>query len=139
MLRRVSLLLIMCVMCVTAVSVSACTTSHDYSSELTCEQFADNSQHSDSFAFEVGDKLRLELCLDQAVGYQWDYGFSTQNVVKVEDHDFREPQQGSAAGVDLWTFEAVGKGTTEIQMEYCQGAQGGAQAEWTYTITVTVE
>jgi len=136
MLRRVFLLLIMCV---AALSVSACTTSHDYKSELTCEQFADNSQQTDSFALEVGDKLRLELCSDQAAGYQWDYAFTTQNVVKEEDHDFREPQQGSAAGIDLWTFEAVGKGTTQIQMEYSQPSQGGSQAEWTYTITVTVE
>jgi len=136
MLRRIFLLLIMCV---TALSVSACTTSHDYKSELTCEHFAANSHRSDSFTLEVGDKLRLELCSDQAAGYGWDYEFTTQNVVKEEDRDYREPQQGSAAGVELWTFEGVGKGTTEIQMGYRQASQGGSQAEWTYTITVTVQ
>ena len=136
MLKRIFLIFIMCVI---ALSMSACTTSHDYKSELNCEQFAQNSHQTGNFALEIGDKLRLELCSDQAAGYQWDYEFTTQNVVNEEDHDFREPQEGSAAGVDLWTFEAVGKGTTEIQMEYGQPSQGGSQAEWTYTITVTVE
>ena len=134
MLKRIFLLLIMCVI---ALSMSSCTTSHDYKSELNCEHFAGNSHQTGNFALEVGDKLRLELCLDQAAGYQWDYEFNTQNVVNEEDHDFREPQAGSAAGVDLWTFEAVGKGTTEILMEYSQPGDGGAV--WTYTITVTVE
>ena len=138
MLPRIFLVLILCV---TALSVSACVTSHDYEAELTCEQFADNSHQSGAFALEVGDKLRLELCSDQAAGYQWDYEFTTQNVVNEEDHDFEEPQGGAAgaAGVELWTFEAVGEGTTEIQMEYSQASGDGTEAEWTYTITVTVE
>lgn len=135
MLRRMFLLLIVCV---TALSVSACVTSHDYESKLSCEQFAQNSHQSSSFALEVGDKLRLELCSDQAAGCQWDYEFTTQNVVSEEDHDFQEPQQG-AAGTELWTFEAVGKGTTEIQMEYSRPSGGGSGAEWTHTITVTVQ
>ncbi|MDY6916892.1 MAG: protease inhibitor I42 family protein [Chloroflexota bacterium] len=135
---RVFLVLILCI---TALSVSACVTSHDYEAELTCEQFADNSHQSGDFVLEVGDKLRLELCSNQTTGYQWDYEFTTQNVVKEEDHDFQEPEEGvvGAAGVELWTFEAVGEGTTDIQMEYSQAWEGGSEAEWTYTVTVTVE
>jgi predicted secreted protein len=64
-----------------------------------------------------------------------------ENVVKEEDHDFNEPSGDvvGAAGIDVWTFEVVEKGTTEIRMEYSQPWEGGLKAEWTYTITVNVE
>ena len=139
MLKRIFLLFIMCV---TALSISSCcVTSHDYNFEVSCEQFAENSHHSGDFALEVGDKLRLEICSDQAAGFQWDYEFTTENVVKEEDHDFEEPKEGAVgtAGIELWTFEAAGKGTTEILMEYSQPGEGGTEAEWTCNVTVTVE
>ena len=138
MSRRI---LLLAIMVIAILALSACVTSHDYSFEVTCEQFADNSHHSEALTGEVGDKIRLEVCSDQAAAYQWEYEFTTENVVKEEDHDFEEPAQGTAgtAGTDLWTFEAVGEGTTEIQMEYSQAGGGGSEAEWTYTITVTVE
>ena len=65
---------------------------------------------------------------------------TSDNVVKEEDHDFEEPEEDmpGAAGVEVWTFEAVEKGVTEIQMEYSQPWEGGLKAEWTYTITITV-
>lgn len=136
MLKRIFLLFIMCV---TALSISSCVTSHDYNFEVSCEQFDENSHHSSDFALEVGDKLRLKLCSDQAAGFQWDYEFTTENVVNEEDHDFQEPAEGAVdtAGIELWTFEAVGEGSTEIQMEYSQPGEGGVV--WTCNITVTVE
>ena len=44
-----------------------------------------------------------------------------------------------AAGKEVWTFEAIKKGTTKVRMEYSQPWEGGLKAEWTYTLTVTVE
>ena len=58
----------------------------------------------------------------------------------LEHKMFEEPEGNmlGAAGVEIWTFEAVEKGTTEIQMEYSQPWEGGLKAEWTYTMTVIV-
>ena len=139
MLTRIFLVFIMFV---TTLSMSSCiVTSHDYNVELSCEQFAENSHYSSDFELEVGDKVRLELCSNPTTGFQWDYEITTENIVKEEDHDFEEPEEGviGAAGIELWTFEAVEKGTTEIHMEYSQPWEGGLKAEWTYTVTVTVE
>jgi predicted secreted protein len=139
MLRRVFLVFIMFV---TTLSMSSCiVTSHDYNVEFSCDEFTDNHHRSGEFDVEVGDKIRLELCSNATTGFQWDYEITTENIVKEEDHDFESPEEDvpGAAGVELWTFEAVGKGTTEIQMEYSQPWEGGMKAEWTYTITVTVE
>ena len=122
--------------------LSSCiVTSHDFNVEISCDEFSESNHHSDEFEVEVGDKIRLELCSNPTTGFEWDYEMTTENVVKEEDHDFEEPEESvvGAAGVELWTFEAFEKGTTEIQMEYCQPWEGGLKGEWTYTITVTVK
>ena len=139
MLLRVFLLF---VMFATTLSMSSCLiTSHDHNFEVSCEEFAENSHRSTDLVVEVSDKIRLELCSNHSAGFQWDYEITTENIVKEEDHDFEEPDEGveGAAGTELWTFEAVEKGTTEIQMEYSQPWEGGLKAEWTYNVTVTVE
>ena len=130
------------IMLITALSMSSCVvTSHDYNVEISCDEFRASNHRSGEFEVEVGDKIRVELCSNQTTGFQWDYEPTKENIVKEEDHDFEEPEKGlmGAAGVELWTFEAVEKGTTEIRMEYSQPWEGGSKAEWTYTITVTVK
>ena len=139
MLLRIFLLF---VMFATTLSMSSCiVTSHDHNFEVSCEQFAENNHRSSDLVVEVGDKIRLELCSNHTTGFQWDYEFTVDNIVKEEDYDFEEPDEGveGAAGTELWTFEAAEEGTTEIQMEYSQPWEGGSTAVWTYNVTVTVE
>lgn len=125
-----------------ALLLSSCiVTSHDYNVEISCDEFSENNHRSGEFEVEVGDKIRLELCSNLSTGLQWIYKTTIENVVQEEDHDF-EPPEGDvpgAAGVEFWTFEAVEKGTTEVQLEYSQLWEGGLKAEWTYTMMVTVE
>ncbi|MFC1984634.1 protease inhibitor I42 family protein [Chloroflexota bacterium] len=126
----------------TVLSMSSCiVTSHDYNVELSCEKFGENSHYSSEFEIEVGDKIRMKLCSNPTTGFKWTYEISAESVLKEEDYDFEEPEEDipGAAGIDVWTFEAVEKGTTEVRMEYSQSWEGGLKAEWTYTINVTVE
>jgi predicted secreted protein len=131
-----------CTLFTTALLLSSCiATSHDYNVELSCDEFSEKNHRSGEFEVEVGDKIRLELCSNPSTGLQWNYKTTMENVVREEDHDY-EPPEGDvpgAAGVEFWTFEAAEKGTTEVQMEYSQPGEGGLKAEWTYTMTVTVE
>jgi predicted secreted protein len=123
-------------------SLSSCiVTSHDFNVEISCDQFVDNSHRSGEFEVEVGDKIRVELCSNPSTGFEWTYETSVEGVIQKEDYDFEAPEEDmpGAAGKDVWTFEAVEKGTTEIRMEYSQPWEGGLKAEWTYTLTVTVE
>jgi predicted secreted protein len=122
--RKILLLLIMCVM---TLSISSCTvTSVEYHVELTCDQFAGNIKYiyTSDLAMEVGDKIILELCSNQTTGFKWNYEMSTDGILDE---------------MESWTFKAVQKGTTQIKMEYSQPWEGGTKAEWTYTLTVTVE
>jgi len=126
----------------TVLLLSSCiVTSHDFNVEISCDEFSESNHHSGEFEVEVGDKIRVELCSNPTTGFQWGYEMTIENVVKEEDHDFEEPKGDvpGAAGIEVWTFEAVEKGTTEVQMEYSQPWEGGLKAEWTYTITATVE
>ena len=109
--------------------------------EISCNQFTENPKNNfNDFKVEIGDKITVKLCSNATTGFQWEYIMTTENVLKEEDHDFEEPEGDmvGAAGVEVWTFEAVEKGTTEIQMEYSQPWEGGLKAEWTYVMTITV-
>ena len=129
----------------TILLLSSCiVTSHDFNVEISCDDFSGNNHRSGEFEVEVGDKIRVELCSNPTTGFQWDYMVETTGgnvVLKEEDHDFEEPKGDviGAAGTEFWTFEAVEKGTTEVQMEYSQPWEDGLKAEWTYTMTVTVK
>ena len=126
----------------TVLLLSSCiVTSHDFNVEISCDEFGESNHRSDDFEVEVGDKIRMKLCSDPATGFQWDYEMTVENVLKEEDHDFEEPEGDvpGAAGIEIWTFEAVETGTTEVQMEYSQPSEGGVKSKWTYNVTVTVE
>jgi predicted secreted protein len=126
----------------TLLLLSSCiVTSHDFNVEISCDEFSVNNHRSGEFEVEVGDKIRVKLCSNQTAGFQWDYEMTVENVLKEEDHDFEEPEGDvtGAAGIEIWTFEAVEAGTTEVQMEYSQPWEGGLKSEWTYNMTGTVE
>jgi len=94
------------------------------------------------FEAEIGDKITAKLCSNPTTGFQWKYEIIGNIVLKEEDHDFEEAEDEGltgAAGREVWTFEAIEKGTTEVRMEYSRPWEGGEQAEWTYTMIVTVE
>ena len=119
----------------------SCITSRDINVEITCDQFNANPHLINNFQAEVGDKIRVNLCSNPTTGFEWAYQMSNEGVLQEEDHDFEESDGDAlgAAGIELWTFEAIEKGTTEVSMEYSQPWEGGLKAEWTYTITITVE
>jgi predicted secreted protein len=126
----------------TALLLSSCiVTSHDFNVEISCDEFGESNHRSGEFEVEVGDKIRVKLCSNQTAGFQWGYEMTVENVLKEEDHDFEEPEGEvpGAAGIEIWTFEAVETGTTEVQMEYSQPSEGGLKSKWTYNMTVTVE
>jgi predicted secreted protein len=106
-----------------ALLMSPCiVTSHDFNVEISCDEFNESNHRTGEVEVEVGDKIRVELCSNATTGFQWDYETTIENVLREEDHDFEEPNGDvvGAAGIEVWTFEAVETGTTEVQMEYSQ-------------------
>jgi predicted secreted protein len=128
-------------MLVTLLSSISCITSRDINVEITCDQFNENHHMRNDFQVEIGDKIRAKLCSNPTTGFKWKYEMSNENVLNEEDYDFEEPKGdvAGAAGIEVWTFEAVNRGTTEVLMAYSQPWEGSEKEEWTYSITVTVE
>ena len=129
------------VMLAVSISPLSCITSRDINVDITCDQFNENHHTRNEFQVEIGDKIRVKLCSNPTTGFQWEYETTVKNVLKEEDHDFEEPKEDvpGAAGIEVWTFEAAEKGTTEVRLVYSQSWEGVEKEEWTYTMTVTVE
>ena len=137
---KLKIILIFAMLVALLLSVS-CITSRDINVEITCDQFNENHHMRNEFQVEIGDKIRAKLCSNPTTGFKWEYEISNESVLKEEDHDFKEPEGDVVGdpGIEVWTFEAVNKGMTEVRMVYNQPWEGGEKEEWTYTITVTVE
>ena len=137
-------MILMVTILVASLSMSSCiVTSHETGVEISCDEFNENPYNvRNEFQVEIGDKITVKLCSNLTTGFQWKYETTGDIVLQVEDHDFEEPESNGDAGVagkEVWTFEAVEKGITELRMEYSRPWEGGEKTEWTYTITVTVE
>jgi len=122
--------------------VPSCITSRDIHVEISCDEFTENPKSMrNDFQIEVGDKVYIELCSNPSTGFKWNYDMSGDNALKEEGYDFEEPDGdvAGASGKEIWTFEAIEKGTAVINMEYSQPWQGGIKGEWTYRINVVVD
>ncbi len=122
--------------------MQSCITSHDIHVEISCDEFTENPKSmQNDFQIEVGDKVYIELCSNPSTGFKWNYDMSGDSALKEEGYDFEEPDGDvvGASGKEVWTFEAIEKGTTVINMEYSQPWQGGIKGEWTYRINVVVD
>jgi len=132
------------VMLVASLTLLSCiVTSRAINVDISCDDLAE-SPHSvrNEFQVEIGDKITVKLCSNPTTGFKWKYETIGQIVLQEEDYDFEEPENGGAlgaAGKEVWTFEAIAKGRTEVHMEYSQPWEGGEQGEWTYMFIVTVE
>ena len=119
----------------------SCSTIRSFNVDISCDQFTENPNWViSSMLVNTEDTITVELCSNATTGFEWDYVMTTDSVLKEEAHEFVAPNDDlpGAAGKEIWTFEAVEKGTTEIQMEYSQPWEGGLKAEWTCTLTITV-
>ena len=138
-LRTISLLMLTIL---TLPMLSCIVNSRDTHVEISCDDFIKHpTSIRNDFKIEIGDKIFIELCSNPTTGFEWSYEMIGDTAVKEEDHDFDAPEGDvpGASGKETWTFEGLGKGTTEILMEYSQPWDGGIKNEWTYRITITVE
>ena len=110
--------------------------------EISCGQFNKNPNATSEFQVTVSEMIRVKLCSNPTTGFQWKYDIIGQNVLEETDHEFVQAEGEGVVGSaseEIWTFQAVEKGTAEVRMEYSRSWEGGEQKEWTYIFTVTVE
>ena len=121
-----------------------CACSSGASIDVSCDDFMKQQHISKQTEVAAGESFTVTLCSNPTTGFQWSESaqISDRAVLEQADHEFVAPEAKGmvgAAGKEIWTFEAVGKGTSTISMEYSRPWEGGEKAEWTFNLTVIVE
>lgn len=110
---------------------------------LTCDDFISQNHIIGELSVKAGDSFTVTLCSNPTTGFQWESAVITDPSVLTEtNHQFFGPEDENlvgAAGRDVWTFQALKKGTSNISIAYSRPWEGGEKAEWTFTAAVTVK
>jgi inhibitor of cysteine peptidase len=102
------------------------------------------TEQDTSINAKVGSQLVIELQSNRTTGYQWGLsGTPDPAVVKKISSKYVQPENAQqrlgAGGVEDWTFEAVGKGSTKIDMVYTRSFEQQATPAQSFTFDVKVE
>ena len=115
--------------------------------EVTCDEFMELDPGEQAIERELevttGDSFTVTLCSNPSTGFEWEEAvISDQSVLRQAGHEFQAPGSGAppgAAGKEVWTFEAVKRGTSTVSMAYSRPWEGGEKGVWTFSLTVVVE
>ncbi len=123
--------------------LAACAPSAGTAVNVTCDDFNTQPNASKQLAVDAGNTFTVTLCSNATTGFKWSESaqISDQTVVQQTNHEFVSPQNTGivgAPGSEVWTFKALKKGTSTINMEYSRSWEGGEKGVWTFNLTVTV-
>lgn len=105
----------------------------------------DASQTGTEVTIAPGDSLVVTLDSNVTTGFQWQLSSGmNEAVLALGSHEYQDPDKSDdgilgAGGREVWTFNAVGKGETQVDLEYRQAWEGGIKAAETFVLTVVVE
>ncbi len=113
------------------------------STEISIDELAQNKQVSRTVEMNKGDTLTLTVGSNPTTGFSWaeQTVIGDAAIIAQTQHEFIQPTSNAvgAAGKDVWTFQALKSGTTQISSEYSRPWVGGEKAEWTIAVKVTVK
>ena len=138
-----SKLILICAMVAISLCLFACSPK-EASLEVSCDDFMELQHISKEVEVCVDGSLTVTLCSNLTTGFQWSEvaQISDQTILQQTSHEFVPPEAKGvegAAGKEVWTFEALKKGTTDVSMEYSRPWEGGEKATWTFDLTVVVK
>jgi inhibitor of cysteine peptidase len=137
-------LVILAILVVLSLSLLACSAGpKEKSIEVSIDDFANQKNISQQIEVPVGGSLKVTLGSNTTTGFSWseDALISDAALLQQTGHTYIAPTSDlvGVPGQEVWTFEALKKGTATITMEYSRPWEGGEQAEWTFDLTVTVK
>lgn len=89
-----------------------------------------------------GNKFTITLPSNVTTGYSWRQGNKpSASVAKFLDSKYNNPSEQipGKGGSETWTFQAVGKGTTSIVLEYARPWEKGVAPVKKQSFSVTVQ
>lgn len=111
---------------------------------VTCDQFSQQAHIVRDLNLSKGNSVIVTLCSNPTTGFQWSENAQVSNpqVIEQKSYKFVSPAETGLVGVpgnSVWTFEAIGKGTSTVLIEYSRNWQGGEKAVQTFKLNVTVQ
>jgi inhibitor of cysteine peptidase len=106
------------------------------------DEFSQGKNISKQITIAEGTELIVNLAANPSTGYSWTQAaIGTPAVLTQADNKYvaADGKAVGATGTQVWTFKASAKGTTTVKMDYSRPWEGGEKAEWTFTLTVTVQ
>jgi len=112
--------------------------------EVSIDEFMDTKQVTKEIEVPDGGVLTVTLGSNPTTGFSWTDAAQIGNpaILQQTENKLLLPEgEGivGAPGSQAWTFKALQKGTTTINMEYSRPWEGGEKAEWTFELIVTVK
>lgn len=110
---------------------------------VTCDQFSKQANIVNDISAKVGGRIVVTLCANPTTGFQWTEKaqIGDSKVLEQKSYKFVAPASTGmvgAPGNSVWTFEALGTGTSTVYLEYSRNWQGGEKAVQTFKLNVTV-
>jgi len=107
----------------------------------------DGENQSDPIEVEAGLEFAIVLKSNPTTGYSWQLAEPLdEDIVELVSSEFEKktPEAGEeeivgAPGEEVWTFEAIGEGNTEIELEYVRPWETDTPPEETKTFEVEVK
>ena len=113
--------------------------------EVTCDDFTTQGGNVTEEVEIDGwsDFLILSLCSNPTTGFNWELIEVTdpEVLVYVGDEYVAPEAEGvvGTAGKEVWTFNVLKAGSSNITMQYSRPWEGGEEAEWTFALNANVK
>jgi len=121
-------------------------TPKQVSVDVSWDDFMKEQHISQEVEVAVDGSLTIALYSCPSEGRQWSEAaqISDQTVLREVDHKLVMPEKlatlpPGTPGQEVWTFEALKKGTSTISMEYTHYWDGEEEPMLTFALTVTVK
>jgi len=141
-------ILVLSIIAISALLFACAPAPKQVSVEVSCDEFMQQQHISQEVEVAVGDSLIVTLCSNPTTGFEWSETaqISDQTVLQQIDHKYVAPEAKGdkppapgTPGQEVWTFQALKKGTSVISLEYSRPWEGGEKGEWTFELTVVVK
>ena len=108
---------------------------------MAVKEASSNKSVPDKVEVVMGREFSLTLASNATTGYHWELAAPLDEaLVKLVSSTYQAPGTGllGAGGQEIWTFRAVGRGQTVIQLKYVRPWEKGAAPAETASCTVIV-
>ncbi len=139
-----SKLIIVGLVVVVTLSLLACGSPSEVSVDVSIDEFMDLNHVSQQTEVKAGGTLTVTLGSNPTTGFRWDEEALIDDPAVVEQtgHEYVAPAASDivgGAGTEIFVFKALEAGTATVYLEYSRDWEDDEEAEWTYSLTVTVK